>query len=389
MKHTKHYIQDAGEKYFVVAVCKELVRLGKLHSSTSLKQVKADFDSYVSERDCEDDFANSDYKKTYDVAGPRYANDLVAVFGNSATFAICDVEKDARNAGKKADFMVEVYVNGKVKTTVNQSLKAYDNCSTIQVCSGTFLSTPLSMLMEKRGVGKFVNPVTGEVFSSSNFVKLHEALLTFGKETLKNVIEVSDIQREVETWKTDPTKENYFEIEYTDAKGVTHDNQDESAWEAFCYDIGMKGRDGIAKIIQSVDDANLKRFFGKVLGITGEEEVLILDSNGIYINSLLNKKAKELVKTFQDEKSKVKVVLDDKKGITLQLVSSNGQVVMGAYIPMTINKNGMWQLDEEGGRLMTKGKNAGKVIPFGKRRSCKLEIATSTNCWIDVKKYLL
>ena len=389
MNRQKHYIQDAGEKYFIYAVSSELKRIGKLHTESLINIARKNFISYAKDRSCTDAFNASEYKKIYDTAAPLYVRDLREKFGESSKFNIIDVEKDARNSGKKADFRVEVYAKNTVIATIEQSLKAYESSSNIQVCSGTFLSTVLSVLFDKKGVGKFVNPKTGESFSSANISKLEEALDCLGEETKKNTLVLRNIQKEVEVWKTDPTKMLWKDITYTDAQGATHTNKDDAAWKAFCDDIGCKGRNAIAKVMKSVSQNKLKRFFGKVMGITGEEEILILAGDGTYINSICNIRAKKLVEIFQNQNSKVAVVIDGKnKGITLQLISEDNTVVLEAYIPTTINRNGMWQLDEIDGRVLTKKRYSGTFVAYGERRPDKLEIATSTNCWIDIRKYL-
>jgi hypothetical protein len=388
MNHQKHYIQDAGEKYFVYTVAAELKRLNKLHNKESLTIAKKNFNRHVDERSCLELFSVSEYKRIYDNSVAAYVKDLIQKFGSIATFDIFDVEKSSRDDGKKADFRVNVYSGNSVKKTIEQSLKCYETSSNIQVCSGTFLSTTLAILFDRHGVGKFKNPATGEIFSSSNISKLEAALDVLGKETKKNTMALRDIQKEIEVWKTDPTKQVWNKITYTDFKGVKHLNNDSSAWQAFCYDYGCKGRDDIAKVMMSVDSERLKHFFGKVIGITGEE-VLILAGDGTYINSICNDKASELVGVFNDKKSTVKVVVsDEKKGVALQLIARTGEVVLEAYIPTTINKNGMWQLDEITGRVLSNKKYKGTLVLYGHRRPDKLEIATSTNCWIDIRKYL-
>ena len=389
MNHQKHYVQDAGEKYFVYIVAIELKRIKKLHNIQSVAVAKKNFDSHVEERSCRELFSVSEYKKIYDKGAVIYVQDLIQKFGNLVKFDILDVEKTSRDAGKKADFRVNVYSGDYIKKTIEQSLKCYETSSNIQVCSGTFLSTALSILFDKQGVGKFKNPATGEVFSSSNIPKLEAALDVLGNETKKNTMALRNIQKEVEVWKADPTKQEWKKITYTDFKGVAHLNIDDSAWQAFCHDYGCKGRDGIAKVIMSVDSDRLKRFFGKVIGITGDEEVLILAGDNTYINSIYNNKAQKLVSVFNDKKSTVKIIVnDEKKGVTLQLITGTGEIILEAYIPTTINKNGMWQLDEIEGRVLSNKKYKGTLVPYGHRRPDKLEIATSTNCWIDIRKYL-
>lgn len=391
MKRTKHYVQDAGEKYFVYVCVLELHKRKKLNTFELIKTSEKEFKDYVRERNCMNEFNCSSYKKTYDLSAPKFVEDLVNYFGDSAKFDIRDVEKAARNAGKKADFRIDVFNNGSIKKTFEQSLKCYESSSNIQLCSGTFLSTPLSILFERKGPGKFLNPVTNEVFSSSNINKLEEAIDSVYPSLKEDINKLRLIQKDVEVWKTDPTKKIWKNITYTDSNGKLHSNENDEAWNAFCEDIGNRGKHCINAILKKASSDQIKKFFSRMLGVGGDEELLILFNNGVYINSLTNKSIKNIFSAFSSKTSKAVVSVDDeKKGITIQLVSDNKKILMEAYIPTTINRNGMWQLDPDhmNGRVLTSKKYKGMLVPFGHIRPDKLEIATSTNCWVDIMKYI-
>ena len=389
MKSIDHYIQDAGEKYFVMKVCEALREINRLNESDDLTIVRRSFMDYCNNRNCLDVFMDSEYRKIYDAHILRYVSDLIGLFQHTSMFSVRDIEKVSRDNGKKADFEVVVYDADKPIRTFNQSLKAYKTDNGVQLCSGTFLSTICSLIMENRGVGKFVNPSTGTVFSSRNIAKLMEVVRSCGPEIQSAIQKVLHIQNIVKSWKTDPTKEIYSNIQYTGADGNTYNNNDDSAWKTFCHDVGVVGQNQIAAVARCIDQSQLKRFFGKSTGMTGAEELLILCGENVYINSLTNPKLKTVVQSFNDEKSVITVSTNDNKGVTFCLVTKTNQIVFSAYMPTTINKNGMWQLDDIGGRVLSKKKFRGVFIEFGRRRPDKLEIATSTNCWVDLKKYLL
>ena len=72
----------------------------------------------------------------------------------------------------------------------------------------------------------------------------------------------------------------------------------------------------------------------------------------------------------------------DGGGVEVRLLGADGSLLIKLEIPLTLNRNGAWQLSTHPGRYCRKDK---LYIPYGGLRPTKAkEMATSTNTWLDI-----
>jgi len=105
-----------------------------------------------------------------------------------------------------------------------------------------------------------------------------------------------------------------------------------------------------------------------------------------YFSSINNDATKRMIKRLKGQNVYVNLVPGGKdkenKGILIELRDERGCIV-SPYMPLTINKNGAWQLSKLSGRYCKLDK---EFILYGHPRPKKSkQIATSTNCYIKTK----
>ena len=140
----KHHIQDAAEVYAVYRL-QQLAVINDCAINDDVEEKNKEFLDYCEERNLSiDTFNASKYRKSTD-------NHIVSIFDDlrkkypeeKFNFIYCEVEN--RNLGKKGDFMIEFLKLPSKSVSLKNYEKGY---STIQTCSGTWISCPNNFLFD-------------------------------------------------------------------------------------------------------------------------------------------------------------------------------------------------------------------------------------------------
>ncbi len=187
MDRDQHVVQDAGEHYAVFLMQLEAERLGRA-IETSSNRLEEAFLEYLKDGGVShSSFEGGKYKQYKDNADlqlPHFVERLTLRFPRHR-FGFHNVEKEYRNLGMKADFLI---TSSELESPIAVSLKNYLGPSGIlrpQVAAGTFLSFTLSFLFERVGVGTYRRPDSGsESFRGSDIDGRDHAMAAIGKEDL-------------------------------------------------------------------------------------------------------------------------------------------------------------------------------------------------------------
>ena len=218
-----HYIQDATELDFVYRIQKLLVS-DNLSVTDSAQIRKKEFKDRLSDKNIISAYNSSDYKLCLDINLLKVYNCLIS-YRPGIKFDVFWIAKDGRNESKKGDLVI-VYQDGKI---VSFSLKVYakDNgIPNIQVRSGTFNSTFLSIILKDYTlpkVGMYRNPIPKnewklfckcpykDKFSGGKSLKIRDAVLRYlGMEDAIEVLHQLDQIKDdsINRFKNDPTTRN-------------------------------------------------------------------------------------------------------------------------------------------------------------------------------------
>jgi hypothetical protein len=384
---TDHYIQDATEQDLVYRIQRDLV-LDGLALTNDWEEKKYEFDTRISERNIVRSYEKSDYKKCLDNQYTTVYNALKN-YRPGIKFDVVWIGKDGRNESKKGD-LICVYEDG---VNASYSLKVYkDGISSIQVRSGTYNSTFVSILLHEYaipGVGMYTNPIPKDEWKtycsgvykkefSSRSDKVRDAVLKYlGMDDVLPVMHELDQIKEdsINRFKNDPSTRNIF------AEGVS------DAWESQCYSAGHAASSLIVNYLKS-KRFDMKAFALKQIGFSGGEEIIALSKTQCMI-SITNKKYQDISSRSLSEECVVKYDVRG-KGIGLVFCDQSGDII-NVNIPFTLNKNGAWWQKTKpfvGKRPYPgKGKDAGTMLEYGEWRPEKSqEMATSTNTYVELKK---
>ena len=385
-----HYIQDATELDFVYRIQKLLVS-DNLSVTDSAQIRKKEFKDRLSDKNIISAYNSSDYKLCLDINLLKVYNCLIS-YRPGIKFDVFWIAKDGRNESKKGDLVI-VYQDGKI---VSFSLKVYakDNgIPNIQVRSGTFNSTFLSIILKDYTlpkVGMYRNHIPKnewklfckcpykDKFSGGKSLKIRDAVLRYlGMEDAIEVLHQLDQIKDdsINRFKNDPTTRNIFN------EGVT------DAWENQCHVAGHSASSLIVNYLKN-KGIDLKSFMLNQVGFSGDEELIVLSKKESLI-STSNPTYQKVVSRCLSQNS----ILDYNvrgQGIEFVFRDDDGDIIE-INMPFTLNKNGAWwsrcpQFD--GKRPYPgKGKDAGTLLEYGEWRPQKSqEMATSTNTYVQLKK---
>ncbi len=259
-------------------------------------------------------------------------------------------------------------------TPIKLSLKVYKAGDSVQIASGTFVSTVCSLAYLPVSPGKYMRH-SGETFSTMNKrgqEKMYAFMLEdFGDEMVSVVKSIKDLDKQFRDLITQP---------------YIGDNE----WEKVCKKVGMDAIPLMTRAFSIVKTSNQKEFVNRVcarIGIDGSDDVIIGQGEK-YFSSINNIYTKNILKLVN--LGKVDVIMrqsgkgGEGKGIKFDVVDIDTKnVVLSFDMPLTVNKNGAWQLDDVNGRYCATDK---AFIKYGDPRPVKAkQIATSTNCYIKTK----
>ena len=210
----------------------------------------------------------------------------------------------------------------------------------------------------------------------------------YGANALTYVQQFDEAQKKVTEFINTPVCESYFNITYNGVsnKYTTPDNirKDEfsGGWKEFCKYIAYDGLQTFLLLIKEIPSTTIVNKFKKTIGIN-EEELLIFTTDGKMVNSLTDTKLQYLRKVFTTGNKDDFDIIAEQHGQSINFgLTYKGDTLITINVPLTINKNGAWELDNIDGRYTKTDK---QFVNYGQRRPVKSkQMATSTNCYIKL-----
>ena len=167
-KDTKKYGQILGEYKSILSAAQQLNKLGLL-SLTNLTRIQNEYDqqhqNYINIK--ADIHGINKYMKKMNNLFETTAKEIVTYVKSKTpkkSVNLINMSKNGLSNIKTAKSDLDIVIDDE---TTSVSLKQYEKNSSIQLCSGTFLSTICSLSFERVGNGKFVD-TQGKEFLSKN-----------------------------------------------------------------------------------------------------------------------------------------------------------------------------------------------------------------------------
>ena len=381
----KHHIQDAAEVYAVYRL-QQLAVINGCAINDDVEEKHKEFLDYCEERNLSvDTFNASKYRKSID-------NHIVSIFDDlrkkypeeKFNFICCEVEN--RNLGKKGDFMIEFLKLPSKSVSLKNYEKRY---SSIQTCSGTWISCPNNFLFDSVGAGgMFYHPNHPKdkkyKFKGDNKSGTRNKILEeMGYGFL--IPELYDYFEEV----LEKIKKKYV---YSSDALWWNDIKDQ--WKKDCEDYGNEAIKRVMSALKKLPQSMIKERILKQTGLDGAEELLLLSPKK-YRCSLFDEEYSDAIKRANSEESWVDFI-KHKKNVRFILRDKKGYIAH-MDMPFTLQKNGCWAyvedypdgfpddlvLDENGKLPYNGGKKSvdkGTSFGWGERRPMKSkQMNTSTN----------
>src|SRR6056300_796539 len=256
-----HYIQDAAEAYIVYVLQKLAVESGC--SLTDDVQEKFDiFQDYCRERNIENDFANSSYKKNIDSVVKEFFGSLLKKYPNEK-FDFINVEKQFRNQKLKGDFVIKFK-----DRIISVSLKNYKNgYERPQLCSGTWVSFLNNFIFQSVGVGTFKDPITNDVFKGSDKEKRNELLDRLGLSYLKDA------------YNTYENVSNILKQRYVNSEDARLWSNIDTQWKDDCKNLSEEAIEVTIEALSKLPNDLIKPRVLKMAGLNYDEELLLISKD--------------------------------------------------------------------------------------------------------------
>jgi hypothetical protein len=370
-KDTKKYGQILGEYKAILLASQQLKKAGLLKPLNLLKienEYNTQYQHYVNSST--DMKALDKYMKKMHPLFEATADDIVEYVKSKSPkncVNIINMSKSGLGSVKttKSDLLIEID-----DTKIDVSLKQYEKDSSIQLCSGTYLSTVCSLSFQRIGNGKFQD-LNGRQFLSRNLDDVKSVFAShYGTKAATLVQQIKDLDQKYWHFRT-------MEVYPGD-----------SVWLNTTKEVGQLAVSYISQLMQIVSDksADLKQSLLERTGLDGEHEILITancsspKTYSTLTNMLLRKKVKSLNKSDT-------VIEVTTKGQSVKFSFVNGtDTITSLLMPCTINKNGAWHIPKDG--ITEKYCNKSKlwIKPNHLRPKKAKEMYTSTNFYLDIKK---
>lgn len=374
MEREQHIIQDAAEHYAVYVMQREAEDLGVATTPMS-GELQQQFEQYLTDGGLSpQDFDRGKfrkYKANADHQLPAFVQRLSAHFPNT-TLDFENVEKEYRNRGLKADFLLQV---GGLGDPIAVSLKNYIGAGGIlrpQVSSGTFASFAASFIFERVGVGAYADPRSPMgSFRGSDADTRDDVLRYLGRSNLIDPLRVLDqLQAEVREEFLGP------DCEFYDAARVSR----------AARRVAAVAIDVVLELFERLGIDTVRAVLLARIGLDGKEEALFFDSDR-YVDSITNRRYHDLRGVLNDSETEF-VVAQHGQGIRFAFLRS-GSPVLQTDVPFTINTNGAWYRPSQRyeGTQIYSDKGHEVELRWGQRRPYKSrEIATSVNTYVDLAR---
>lgn len=365
-----HYYQDLSELYFCYKYQTVLDSLGYNLTSDRSGILYQDFMKYSKLRDMDlGNYNKSVYKTDIDSSIEQIVLENLQHYSGKA-HDIYDIEKESRNQGDKADFVLQFK-----EFSEKYSLKNYKNFGGIQVCSGTHVSLLDYFVLNKRvGPGKFITN-DGTTFSSRN-----QKLVFTEYCKHENGLELYLLRDEL-------SKLNLF-LKNKYVYGEFASFFTEEVKNEFDKDKLMIANETMKIIITGLNLLETDSVKYKILSRTGlcndnSDTKLLCIFPGVFYNSTTNKRFQDLIRSLN--LSNVGYTIDKQ---SLKFTLSVGEkVILDINIPFTINKNGAWFNDKNYTIEPFYYKSENMHLYHNQRRPKKsAQLAPSTNMYIPISQ---
>ena len=367
---TDHYYQDLSESYFCYKYQTVLESLNRSLTSDRSEILHGEFIKYAELRDIDlGNYNKSVYKTNIDSSIEQIVLQNLQHYLDES-HDIYDVEKESRNQGNKADFVLQFK-----DFSEKYSLKNYKKLSNIQVCSGTHVSLLDYFVLNKSGgPGNFMTS-DGKVFSNRN-----KELLFKEYSKHENGLKLYLLREELLELNL-LLKNKYVYGEF--AAFFTTEVENE-----FEKDKLMIANEAMKIIITGLNllDTELVKY--KILSRTGlcndnSDTKLLCVFPGVFYSSSTNKKFQNLLSSLSA--STVSYTIH-KQSLKFALNVSE-KVILDINIPFTINKNGAWFNDKNYTTESFYYKSENMHLYHNQRRPKKsAELAPSTNMYISISQ---
>lgn len=282
--------------------------------------------------------------------------------------------------GQKGDLLVRGHTPRGDSEQHMFSLKQYRTKSNLQLGSGTFLSTLLGLAYDVTGRGRYVSHDGERFFGSKGDCAEARAqvLRDYGAPAANIVDSLIRISNSVKDLR---------QHEIYPGHGW---------WKQQCAQLTQSAVPLFQNFLQIVFAADAPKFTGRLLhraGLGCEHETVVTfgAAKGLptTLNTLSDASFGKAMKIGKLATADLRIAITRSGqdatggGIAVRVYErSSGSLLIELTIPLTINRNGAWQLCQEEGRYCAKD---GGVIAYGHLRPEKSkEMATSTNLWLRV-----
>ena len=367
---TDHYYQDLSESYFCYKYQTVLESLDRSLTSDRSEILHDEFIKYAELRDIDlGNYNKSVYKTNIDSSIEQIVSQNLQHYLDES-HDIYDVEKESRNQGNKADFVLQFK-----DFSEKYSLKNYKKLGNIQVCSGTHVSLLDYFVLNKSGgPGNFMTS-DGKMFSNRN----KELLF---KEYCKhdNGLELYLLREELLELNL-LLKNKYVYGDF--AAFFTEDVENE-----FDKDKLMIAHEAMKIIITGLNLLDTELIKYKILSRTGlcndsSDTKLLCIFPGVFYNSTTNKRFHDLISSLSASTANYTIHKQSLKFV----LSLQEKVLLDINIPFTINKNGAWFNDKNYTVEPFYYKSENMYLYHTQRRPKKsAELAPSTNMYISISQ---
>lgn len=362
MRQVEHHIQDAMEPYAVGVMQTVAEQLGLAPKGSAEEHFRVSREHLKTRGVSPGDLATyPEYKSSADLHASAFANRIIE-FLKPRTLVFEFNEKEARNAGRKEDFVVVVDNS----TRIPFSLKNYrKSIARPQVSAGTFNSLACSFIFEPAGgVGMFIEPISGKTFKGSSRSVRDAAITSAGQEPLLKIFEKLDALSD--------------EIKEVFVYSPQFEFLDEDAFDSERKRVGKLGAEMLCELVSSLQPDRVRNVMLTRIGFDGECEQLMFDPDS-YSDSLTVPRFSEVIGQVRGG-AELKFQAEG-QSLRFEFLSDEN-TLLSVDIPFTINKNGAWISEEYAGtRYHPKEKVA---LAHGQRRPKKSkELATSVNTYIN------
>ena len=374
MDDVEHYIQDAFE-IRAVGLLQALAEQRGVAISHDSAEKLAEFDEYLQAREATRSQLSRTHGSFYDLYEaslhahlPGFIDRLVAQMPGEA-FDFLNVEAEARNAGRKEDFLIELRSGDPIRV----SLKNYRaSAQRPQVCSGTYNSFIVNFLLESAGgPGMVFHPLTGEAFHGAKRVTRDDAVSALGLNEIVPLLAQLDALND--------------EIKETFVRGDEFAFYDDARFDAARKSCGNRGADLAESILKLMGDERVRTRTLTLAGLDDGDELLLMDPARC-TDSLTSARFREIRLGANHPDASVRYERSG-QSIKFTIVGPDGRDLLPVAVPFTINKNGAWHLPRSGpyeGTMLKRDKGHDLQLHYGERRPYKSkELATSVNTYVE------